>query len=158
MNSLLNKGSRENLDTNELNLGRLGDFIGFRLRRIQNQFSKDFSAATEKYNLRSGLFSSLAIIAANKGVSQNELSHAVGLDKSVTVQIIDELEKRGYALRVRSTVDRRRYELNLTDDGQAFLDELFGILNETESKLLTHVSASELALLKVLLDRLYETM
>ena len=29
-----------------MNLGRLGDFVGFRLRRVQNQLSRDFAAAT----------------------------------------------------------------------------------------------------------------
>lgn len=154
MNNSLNTESTHN----ELALGRLGDFIGFRLRRIQNQFSKDFKAATQQYNLRSGLFTSLAFIAANKGISQNELSHAVGLDKSVTVQIIDELEKRGYAQRIRSTTDRRRYQLNCTEQGQDFLDELLNILAETESKLLNNVNSSELTLLKVLLDRLHEAI
>lgn len=158
MDSPLNNGVENNLDFKELDLGRLGDFIGFRLRRIQNQFSKDFKEATQKYNLRSGLFTSLAIIAANKGVSQKEISHAVGLDKSVTVQIIDELEKRGYAKRARSTADRRRYELSCTPDGQEFLNELLDILAKTENNLLKHVDSSELALLKVLLDRLHEAL
>src|SRR4051794_12603534 len=85
-----------------MNLGRLGEFIGFRLRRVQNQLSRDFAAATTEHNLRSGLFSSLALISSNPGVSQNELSQEVGLDKSVTVTIVDDLEERGWATRKRS--------------------------------------------------------
>lgn len=142
----------------DLKLGKLGDFIGFRLRRIQNQLSKNFEAATQAHNLRSGLFSSLALISANPGVSQNELSQAVGLDKSVTVQIIDELEKRGFAKRERSTTDRRRHELHCSEEGREFLNELFAIMEETEDKVLHQVSGSELDLLKILLDRMYEAL
>ena len=143
-------------DSGEVSLGRLGDFVGFRLRRIQNQLSRDFAAASDEYNLRSGLFSSLAIIAANPGISQNEVSRAVALDKSITVQIVDELEKRGLGVRKRSKVDRRRYSLFITPAGEAVLDELFAILARTEDKVLHQLSPDELEMMNRLLDRVYE--
>ena len=108
----------------DLSLGRLGDFVGFRLRRIQNQLSRDFMAITADEKLRSGLFSALAIIAANPGLSQITLAREVGLDKSLAVAAVDELEKRGWAVRQRSTVDRRRHALFITEAGEAFLDDL----------------------------------
>lgn len=145
-------------ETAGMTLGRMGGFLGFRLKRVQNQLSKDFASATQKYNLRSGLFSSLAMISANPGISQNDLSHEVGLDKSVTVQIIDELEKRGFARRQRSTVDRRRHELICTSEGEDFLDTLFGILAKTEAKALDQVTDEEFATLKRILDKIYRVL
>jgi DNA-binding MarR family transcriptional regulator len=141
-----------------LDLGRLGNFVGFRLRRVQNQLSRDFAAATDDYNLRSGLFSSLALIAANPGLSQNELSREVVLDKSVTVTIVDDLERRGLATRERSKTDRRRHALYITSEGQTFLDELFAILEQTENAVLHQLSGAELHLLNQLLDRMYLAM
>lgn len=148
---------REQAEAEEqsIKLGRLDEFIGFRLRRIQNQLSRDFAAATADRNMRSGLFSSLSIVAANPGISQNELSKAVGLDKSITVQIVDELEKRELAVRERSPTDRRRHALFVTDSGKAYLDELFAILTETEDAVLHQLTRAELALLRELLDRMY---
>jgi DNA-binding MarR family transcriptional regulator len=137
-------------------LGRLGDFIGFRMRRVQNQLSRDFAAATAHLNLRSGLFSSLAIIAANPGISQNELSKLVALDKSVTVGIVDDIEARGWGIRKRSKTDRRRHSLFITRAGQASLDELFGALAKTEDAVLHQLSPDEFAVLHRLLDRMYE--
>lgn len=139
----------------KVQLGRMGNFVGFRLRRVQNQLSRDFAAATAAQGLRSGLFSSLAIIAANPGMSQSELSDAVGLDKSVTVTIVDDLEQAGWAVRERSKLDRRRHALYITPDGQAHLDELFEILERTENSVLHQLSPAELALLGELLDRMY---
>lgn len=138
-----------------MNLGRLGDFVGFRLRRVQNQLSRDFAAATADRNMRSGLFSSLALIAANPGVSQNELSKEVALDKSVTVTIVDELERRGWATRKRSKTDRRRHALFVTDAGTKALNELFAILEKTEDAVLHQLSRAELHILNELLDRMY---
>ena len=138
-----------------MSLGRLGEFLGFRLRRVQNQLSRDFASATASHNLRSGLFSSLALISANPGVSQNELSREVGLDKSVTVTIVDELETRGWATRERSKSDRRRHALFVTPEGEAELESLFGILEQTENAALHQLSPAELHLLHELLDRVY---
>jgi DNA-binding MarR family transcriptional regulator len=148
--------SEANAETGAVRLGRLGDFIGFRLRRVQNQLSRDFAAATADRNLRSGLFSSLAIIAANSGISQQVLSHAVGLDKSVTVLIVDELEKRGFAKRKRSKVDRRRHSLVVTRAGAAYLEELFAIMERTEDVVLHQIDDAELAQFKAVLDRMHE--
>lgn len=139
-----------------LNLGRLGEFVGFRLRRVQNQLSRDFAAATAGQGLRSGLFSSLGIIAANPGLSQSELSREVGLDKSVTVTIVDELEKAGWAERRRSPTDRRRHALYTTAAGERRLDELFAILAKTEDAVLHQLSPAEMHVLSELLDRMYE--
>jgi DNA-binding MarR family transcriptional regulator len=138
-----------------LSLGRLGDFVGFRLRRVQNQLSRDFAAATADRKLRSGLFSSLGIISANPGLSQSELSREVGLDKSVTVTIVDELENSGWAERRRSPTDRRRHALFVTPAGERQLDELFAILAKTEDAVLHQLSPAEMHVLSELLDRMY---
>lgn len=141
--------------TDGLELGRLGHVMGFRLRRVQNQLSRDFSAATADHELRSGLFSALALIAANPGVSQNEISREIALDKSVTVTIVDELERRGWARRKRSKTDRRRHALYTTPVGEAQLDDLFAIVEQTEKSVLHPLSAAELRVLNALLDRMY---
>ena len=138
-----------------IRLGRLDEFLGFRLRRVQNQLSKDFAGAIARHNMRSGLFSSLAIIAANPGISQNELSREVGLDKSVTVLIVDDLERAGHAVRERSKTDRRRHSLFITEAGEKHLDMLFGILERTEEVVAARLSQAEQNLLHELLDRVY---
>ena len=138
-----------------LQLGRLGDYVGFRMRRVQNQLSADFAAATAHYSIRAGLFSSLALIEANPGISQQELSSTVGLDKSITVQIVDELERRDWAKRTRSTVDRRRHSLTVRPAGKQTLDELFAIMVDVESEVLAQLSPAERPLFDAALDRMY---
>ena len=137
-------------------LGRLGDYVGFRMRRVQNQLSADFIAATAQFGIRSGLFSSLSLIEANPGLSQQELSGTVGLDKSITVQIVDELEKRGWARRERSTVDRRRHALFILPEGAAFLDQLFAIMADVETEVLAQLSPDERRIFDAALDRMYD--
>lgn len=146
-----NEGDR----SHPLQLGRLGDYVGFRMRRVQNQLSADFAAATAHYGIRAGLFSSLALIEANPGISQQELSSTVGLDKSITVQIVDELERRGWAKRARSTIDRRRHALTIEPEGRKTLDEFFAIMLDVEADVLAQLSADERPLFDAALDRMY---
>lgn len=159
MNVLPSAASRqEEARTDHLRLGRLGNFVGFRLRRVQNQLSRIFATETAGQGLRQGLFSSLAIISANPGISQSELSREVGLDKSVTVTMVDEMEKYGWAERRRSTHDRRRHALYVTPAGETRLNELFAIMEQTESAALHQLSDNEMAMLSELLDRMYDAI
>lgn len=140
----------------DLSLGRLGDFVGFRLRRIQNQLSRELASSAAEHNLRQGLFSALAIVSANPGLSQIMLAREIGLDKSAAVSVVDEIEKRGWAVRRRSTVDRRRHALYITDAGEVFLKDMFERLNTVEGDVLTCLSRGELHLLSEMLDRIYK--
>jgi DNA-binding MarR family transcriptional regulator len=139
-----------------MQLGRLNDYVGFRMRRVQNQLSANFVARTAHFGIRTGLFSSLALIEANPGLSQQELSSTVGLDKSITVQIVDELERRGWAKRERSKIDRRRHALTILPAGKKFLDELFEIMAEVEAEVLAQLSPEERPIFHAALDRMYD--
>ncbi|GGB27384.1 transcriptional regulator [Sphingomonas metalli] len=140
----------------EIALGRLGDFVGFRLRRIQNQLSREFAQVTDRYQLRQGLFSALAIISANPGLSQIMLAREVGLDKSMAVMVVDELEQRGWAERRRSPTDRRRHALYTTEAGEAWLAEMFAALEVVEHDVLDALGEGDRKLLTAILDRVYK--
>ncbi|MDO6415233.1 MarR family transcriptional regulator [Sphingomonas sp. BIUV-7] len=139
-----------------LQLGRLGDLVGFRLRRIQTHFGRDFGTAMVGQGLRSGMMSTLALISANPGISQSEAAKAVLLDKSAAVLIVNELERRGFARRVPAEGDRRRHALFTTPEGEAFLTMLLDHLSVIEDRVLSRLTGEELRVLNRLLDRMYE--
>ncbi|AOH83351.1 hypothetical protein AWL63_04580 [Sphingomonas panacis] len=141
-----------------LELGRLGNFIGFRLRRIQNQLSGAFSTQSVEIGLRPGEFSALAIISANPGLSQAKLAREVGLDKSAAVAVVDDLERLGMAERRRSPDDRRRHALYTTEVGEAALVKLFARLALVEQDVLNVLGPRDLQVLSTLLDRVYDSV
>lgn len=142
-------------ETGEPSLGRLSRFLGFRLRRVQNQFSRDFQIKTRAWELRAGMFSALELIAANPGISQAVLSAEIGLDKSALVPLIDTLEARGWVSRTRSTTDRRRNHLSITDVGQRELDRLFEELAITEAAGQAALTEEEREIVSRALDKVY---
>jgi len=146
------------VNEDHLELGRLGNFIGFRLRRIQNQLSGAFSAQSVEIGLRPGEFSALAIISANPGLSQAKLAREVGLDKSAAVAVVDDLERLGMAERRRSPDDRRRHALYTTEVGEAALVKLFSRLALVEQDVLNVLGEHDLEVLSTLLDRVYDSV
>jgi DNA-binding MarR family transcriptional regulator len=145
----------EREDDNEISIGRLGDYLGFRFRRLQNQLSRDFSAETRDQNLRAGMFSALEIINANRGISQMELAAEVGLDKSAIVPLVDDLEARGWVARTKSKRDRRRNELSVTKAGQVELDKLFAALDRVEEAVHAILTDAERTVMNDALDKMY---
>jgi DNA-binding MarR family transcriptional regulator len=150
-------GSAASVNDEHLDLGRLGDFIGFRLRRIQNQLSSAFAAQSVDLGLRPGEFSALAIISANPGLSQAKLAREVGLDKSAAVTVVDDLERLGYAERRRSPNDRRRHALYTRRAGEAALEQMFTSLKLVEQDVLNALGTRDKQVLSELLDRLYDS-
>lgn len=136
-------------------LGRLNNFIGFRLRRVQNHLSREFADAAADYKLRSGALSALAIIEDNPGISQAEIGRQIGMDSSAVVALIDELEARGWLARRNVPSDRRRKAIFLEPAGRETLDQLFVILERSENAVLRALTPSELLTLNRTLDRVY---
>jgi DNA-binding MarR family transcriptional regulator len=100
--------------------------------------------AFEPYGLRTGSFSTMALIAANPGCSQSDIARETGVDKSVVVALVDLLEARGLAERTRSTRDRRRNALTLTAAGRAQLREMHGLALEVEAPVRAALSEAEM--------------
>jgi DNA-binding MarR family transcriptional regulator len=137
-----------------LNQGILDEFIAFRLRRIEKHLSRSFVERASSRGVRQGAFSALALIDANPGLSQITLSRQIGFDKATVVSLLDYLEKHGWATRLRSTVDRRRHTLFLTDAGREVLEELCRVGRENEQQVRNALSPGEHAQLSSLLERL----
>lgn len=126
-----------------MDLGLLSDSIGPAVRLLRNILSSRIVAAFEPFGLRSGTFSTMALIAANPGCSQSEIAKHIGTDKSIVVAIVDDLERKGLAERRRSTEDRRRNALTLTDEGQRVMRELDRIGREVEDPIRAALSPEE---------------
>ena len=147
----------ENQD-DAFNLGLMNDRLAFRVRRLLTLLGDRVIEAFKPFELRSGSFTTLALIAANDGCSQIDLAREGGLDPSVLVSIVDELEKRGLAQRTRSAVDRRRSSLHITPLGKKTMQEMFVVATKTENAVRDVFSANEMVDFIGYLDRAHEAL
>ncbi len=107
-----------------LNFGPLAHWVGFNLRMAQEAAFQAFSRRSLEIGESPGRFATLTLIARNPGISQTELSHANGRDKSSLTPVVEELVRRGLVERKRMDSDRRTYRLNVTPAGKKILTTL----------------------------------
>ena len=96
----------------------------------------------------------LRLLGRNPGLSQRELADRFGAVPSRIVSLVDSLEERGLVHRVRSAIDRRSYELQLTAEGATALRALRRIAEAHDAELLAALSAEEVLQLEGLLRKL----
>lgn len=141
-----------------MDLGLLSDSVGPAIRLLRNILSSRIVSAFEPFGLRSGTFSTMALIAANPGCSQTEIARQIGTDKSIVVAIVDDLERKGLAERRRSTEDRRRNALTLTEEGRRVMTELGRIGRKIEEPIRSALSEREVAQLIQLTRRAVDAL
>lgn len=141
--------------TNKLSLGWgiLSGSVGPRVRLLRNVLSARSISVSAPYGLPTGSLTVLSLVAANPGSSQTALAHRAGINKSALVGIVDELERRGMAARDRSSTDRRRNSLSVTDEGRAAMQALFDQVTQEEAAIRASLGDKDLAHLLELLDR-----
>lgn len=145
------------LSNDPLDVGPLGELLVVQISRQDLILAQAFAVTTERENLRLGGITSLALIVANPGISQNEIGRTIGIDKSAVVQIVDELEGSGYVLREKSRQDRRRYALRATPQGVVRLESLVAAVRKIENEMLANVSDTEIQAFQILLNRLFRS-
>ncbi len=107
-----------------IRFGTLEHWVGFNLRMAQEHAFEAFSRRSQEIGESPGRFATLTLIARNPGISQTELSHANGRDKSSLTPVVEDLVRRGLVERKRMREDRRTYRLNLTPAGKRTLTML----------------------------------
>jgi DNA-binding MarR family transcriptional regulator len=107
-----------------IRFGPLEHWVGFNLRMAQEHAFQAFSRRSQEIGESPGRFATLTLIARNPGISQTELSHANGRDKSSLTPVVEDLVRRGLVERKRVRQDRRAYRLNLTPGGKKTLIQL----------------------------------
>ncbi|MGL4773105.1 MAG: MarR family winged helix-turn-helix transcriptional regulator [Clostridium sp.] len=121
------------------------------LYRMGNAYlAKRFS----EYSIGAGQYLFLAKIYRNEGVSQEELSELLNIDKATTTRAVTKLEEQGYIKRVKSNEDKRRNKIFLTVKAKSFQNTFFEILNEWNNKLTDSLDNEEKEELFYLLEKI----
>jgi DNA-binding MarR family transcriptional regulator len=148
----------QSLRAERLDWGVFSNVVGTMVRLLRNELTTRILAAYEPFGLRSGAMSTMVLIHANPGRSQSELAREVALDYSAMVAIMDELEDRGFAVRKRSTTDRRRNVIELTPAGVEMMMTIHACAMGVERPIRDALSPEELATFIDLLRRSYDAL
>ncbi|WP_430866080.1 MarR family winged helix-turn-helix transcriptional regulator [Clostridium butyricum] len=75
----------------------------------------------KKYNLSSGAYPYLIVLAKNEGISQIQISREIGNDRAMSARTINKLIESGFIYKVQDEKDSRAYKLYLTSKAKEVL-------------------------------------
>jgi DNA-binding MarR family transcriptional regulator len=135
-------------DRSAIKLGSIEGRVGYHIQRLQVWVFRDFNRTLSDLEIRPNQYSVLALIAANPGLSQIDISIALDIERARLVRLLDGLEKRGLLLRRRVPNDRRSHALQLTETGQKLFAQAELLVDEHEARLAARVGSELYELLR----------
>ncbi|MEO8020170.1 MAG: MarR family winged helix-turn-helix transcriptional regulator [Pseudomonadota bacterium] len=138
----------------EILFQELDGLLGYQLRRAQGAMHRDFLASLTGLELTQKQAASLWLIESNGGASQVSIAAALGMDRATMMAVVDRLEDRGFVIRKRSSVDRRRQELYTTPAGQRALRRARHLIAEHEARFTALFKPAELIALLTALQKI----
>ena len=134
--------------------GPLNSYIGYWLRRAQVWAMTGFLETMKELDLRPTQFSVLILINENPGIRQTEVCAALGLQKANFVPLLNELERRGLAVRKVGAPDRRSSALYLTPQGETLLQRANQLHAQWEGQISARLGTRGQEQLRELLQKL----
>jgi DNA-binding MarR family transcriptional regulator len=93
------------------------ELVADELRPVLLRLARELRKETEQLGVTARQATLLWLIKRSPGLSLAELAAEEGISPPALSGYVDRLERAGYLERVRSTEDRRRVGLRLTDEG-----------------------------------------
>jgi DNA-binding MarR family transcriptional regulator len=130
----------------------ISKYISILYRSGGSYLSKKFA----DYNIGTGQFTFLLHLSHNEGVTQEEMSCSLHIDKGTTTKALKKLEQEGYIFRQTDEKDKRAHRVYLTDKGKSIIGDIHKILDEWNNIITAGFTDEEKELSLKLLQRMAE--
>ena len=131
---------------------------GVLLARLGQDATARFRRALRPLDLSAQQFIVLKQLEAIGSTSQSALADALGIDYSNLATVAGELHDKGLIARAREECDRRRYALDLTEEGRGMLADADAAIGSGENDMLAALDESERVELWDLLRRVADSL
>ncbi len=130
------------------------DSVGYLMRLILSSMASAVDTQLADCDLTNAQW--LPILKLHQGHASTvaELARACTMDAGAMTRLLDRLETKGLCKRVRSELDRRVVNIELTDTGHAVAQGIPGVLCTVLNSHLSGLSTDEFLTLKSLLQRM----
>jgi DNA-binding MarR family transcriptional regulator len=99
-------------------------YIGRLVSILHRQSQIYFNYALKEYNITSAEYAFLMYLYRQDGLTQEELSSYLYIDKSATHRAIKSLEKKGYVIKAKDDEDKRYNRVYLSAKAKELKDEI----------------------------------
>lgn len=126
-------------------------------RYINHLYRKGVSflgSAYKDYNIGAGQYQFLVYLYMNDGITHEELTEKIGVDKAATTRSLAKLEEFGYIKREKDKDDKRKQKIYLTEYAKSQREEIVSVSRTWEQELVGNLSEEELAQLYYLFRKM----
>lgn len=134
------------------NIDSIGRYISILYRSGAMYFNKNFNSV----NIGSGQYAFLLFLVNNEGVTQEEMSCKLCIDKGTTAKALKKLEEEKLVKRTVDENDKRAYRVYLTDEGKDIIEDIRNVLIEWNDILTSDFTEEEKKMALNLLQRMVE--
>ena len=117
--------------------------IGKYISQIYRKGRAFISKGLVQYDMGYGQMLFLLQLYRQDGISQEELTEKLSIDKGTTARSIKKLEKEGFIIRLKDEHDKRAYKIYLTDKSKEKQNDVWNVLQEWESILTENITEEE---------------
>lgn len=125
------------------------------LSLVHNKINEQVTLTLKPFDISVQQFNVLRILRGQKGKPANlsTINERMITKMSNTTRLVDKLIAKAYVSRTVCEHNRRKVEISITDKGLTLLDQIDGMLFETEEEILSAFSSMDLVQLNRLLDK-----
>lgn len=128
--------------------------IGKYLSIINRKGNVFITKEISKFGIGSGQVMFLMELYKKDGISQEELSEVLNIDKATTCRAIKKLEEAEFLTRVKDKNDKRAYKLYLTQKSKDMEESIRGVLRICEDHISKNLSEEEVKTLAMILKKI----
>jgi MarR family transcriptional regulator, organic hydroperoxide resistance regulator len=132
--------------------------IGYLIRETSRLILAKLQVLLVPHDVTLGQYFVLRELWQHEGLTQRELSERIAIQEQSTVTAIDAMEKRDLVLRVRSTQDRRKIHIHLTERGRGLRELLLGYAAQVINAATADFTPEELETLRASLRKLAQNL
>jgi DNA-binding MarR family transcriptional regulator len=136
----------------------LEDSLGFILNRVNTKFKNELFQRLKEYDVTPEQWSVLNCLWVQEGVTPKELADIIFKDKPNTNRILEKLQIKELIVRKPHPIDKRAFQIFLTDRGWALRDELIPKVEQLLEEATKGIAMNKIAEMKKLLNQMFDNI
>lgn len=126
------------------------------IRLLARKSQSYIGCALSKYNLTAAEQPFFMTLQHHEGITQEELTAIVCVDKAATTRAVKSLEEKGFLIRIQDKEDRRQNRIYPTDKAKQIIDSVRSELNNFNDLLTIGIDSKSLDIVYSVLIKMEE--
>lgn len=137
---------------------RLDDSFGFILNKVNTKLKNELLQRLKEHDVTPEQWAILNCLWEQEGTTPKELADLTFKDKPNTNRILEKLIIKGLVIRKAHPVDKRAFQIFLTESGWALREQLIPKVEQLLAKAATGIEPHKVAEMKKLLNQIYDNI